>query len=190
MIMDELTERRQVILGLVVREYIASAVPVSSRAVVEQYGLNISSATVRNEMAYLERHGYLTHPHTSAGRMPTEKGYRYFVQRLMEEAQLPAVEQHTIRHQFHQARLDLERWMKLAAAGLAHTTLGAALVTAPQTSQSRFKHLELVSTHGPMVLRGLVPSPSTRYFNDTPETPETSYTNLQIQKSPFETNWV
>lgn len=154
--MDELTERRQVVLGLVVREHIASAMPVSSRAVVEQYGLNISSATVRNEMAYLERHGYLMQPHTSAGRIPTEKGYRYFVQRLMEEAQLPPAEQRMIRHQFHQVRLDMERWMKLATAVLARTTRGAALVTKPQTARGRFKHLELVSTHGPMVLLVLV----------------------------------
>ncbi len=154
--MEELTERRQVILGLVVREYVASAVPVSSRAIVEQYGLDVSAATVRNEMAYLERHGYLTHPHTSAGRTPTEKGYRYFVQRLMEDARLSVAEQRMIRHQFHQVRLDLERWMKLAATVLARTTQGAALVTTPQTSQCRFKHLELVSTHGPMVLLVLV----------------------------------
>jgi len=154
--MGDLTDRRQAVLGLVVRQYIATATPVGSRTIVEQYGLGISSATIRNEMAYLEEQGYLTHPHTSAGRVPTEKGYRYFVERLMGEAELPLAEQRTIRHQFHQARLDLEQWMRLAAAVLARTAHSTSLVAAPTVAQCRFKHLELIAAHGSQALLVLV----------------------------------
>jgi len=154
--MEKLTDRRQAVLGLVVRQYIATAIPVGSKTIVEQYGLGISSATIRNEMAYLEEQGYLTHPHTSAGRVPTEKGYRYFVERLMSEAELPLAEQRTIRHQFHQARLDLEQWMRLAAAVLARAAHSTSLVAAPTISQCRFKHLELMAAHGSRLLLVLV----------------------------------
>jgi heat-inducible transcriptional repressor len=154
--MEELTERRRAVLGLVVRQYIATATPVGSKAIVEQYGLGVSSATIRNEMAYLEEQGYLTHPHTSAGRVPTEKGYRYFVERLMGEAELPLAEQRTIRHQFHQARLDLEQWMRLAAAVLARTARSTSLVTAPTVARCHFKRLELIAAHGSRILLVLV----------------------------------
>lgn len=154
--MEKLTDRRQAVLGLVVRQHITTAVPVSSKTIVEQYGLGISSATIRSEMAYLEEQGYLTHPHTSAGRVPTEKGYRYFVERLMGEAELPLAEQRTIRHQFHQARLDLEQWMRLAAAVLARTAYNTSLVAAPIVAQCRFKHLELIAAHGSRILLVLV----------------------------------
>jgi heat-inducible transcriptional repressor len=154
--MTELTDRRQAVLGLVVRQYITTAIPVGSKTIVEQYGLGVSSATIRNEMAYLEEQGYLTHPHTSAGRVPTEKGYRYFVERLMGEAELPLAEQRTIRHQFHQARLDLEQWMRLAAAVLARTAHSTSLIAAPAVAQCRFKHLELIAAHGSRLLLVLV----------------------------------
>jgi heat-inducible transcriptional repressor len=152
----DLTARQETILGLVVREYTSNRVPVSSKGLVETYNLQISSATVRAEMAALESMGFLDHPHTSAGRIPTEAGYRYFVQRLIGETQLPLDEQRTIRHQFHQARLDVEQWMRLAAAVLAHVSRSAAVVTAPHMRQSRFKHLELISTQGRLVLLVLV----------------------------------
>ncbi|MCL7452303.1 MAG: heat-inducible transcriptional repressor HrcA [Anaerolineae bacterium] len=149
--MGDLTGRQQLILGLVVREYIASAQPVGSKT-IQEYGLGVSSATIRNDMAQLEELGYLTHPHTSAGRVPTEAGYRYFVERLMRESHLPLDEQRTIRHQFHQVGVDLEQWMRLAASVLARTAQSAAVVTSMKTEQSRLKHLELVSIHETMAL--------------------------------------
>lgn len=154
--MDDLTLRQQTILGLVVREYVEMAAPVSSRALVEDYGLEVSTATVRNELARLEELGYLTHPHTSAGRVPTDKGYRRFVTRLLGGAELPLQERRTIAHQFYQARQDLEQWMPLAASVLARTAHGAALVTAPRSTESRYKHLQLISTQGQVVLLVLV----------------------------------
>lgn len=154
--MLELTARQETILGLLVQEFISNKQPVGSRFLVEKYDLPMSSATVRSEMAALEDLGYLDHPHTSAGRVPTEEGYRYFVQRLIGETYLPIREQRMIRHQFHQTRLDIEQWMRLAAAVLARTSHSAALVTAPHMHQSRFKHIELISTQGPVVLLVLV----------------------------------
>jgi heat-inducible transcriptional repressor len=103
-------------------------------------------------MASLEEAGYLTHPYTSAGRMPTEKGYRYFVEHLMEERVLSVEEQRMIRHQFHQARMDLDQWLKLSAAILARSAQNAALVTAPKAPRSRLKHLDLISVGESAVL--------------------------------------
>ncbi|MGH2521706.1 MAG: heat-inducible transcriptional repressor HrcA [Anaerolineales bacterium] len=154
--MEELTERQETILGLIIRDYIDNATPVSSKGLVEKYNLGVSSATVRNEMAVLTEKGYLRQPHTSAGREPTEAGYRYFVQHIVGETELPLAEQRTISHQFYQARRDLDQWMRLAASVLAHHARGASLITAPRQIQSRFKHIELISTQGRMVLLVLV----------------------------------
>lgn len=154
--MEALTERQEKLLSLIVREYIDTAAPVSSKVMVEKYHLDVSSATVRNEMAVLTEKGYLRQPHTSAGREPTEAGYRYFVQRLVGENELPISEQRTISHQFYQARKDIDQWMRLAASVLAQHGHGASLITAPQQLAARFKHLELISTQGRMVLLVLV----------------------------------
>jgi len=153
---DRLSSRQGLVLGMVIREYVANAQPVGSRHLVEEYGLGLSTATVRNELAALERLGYLTHPHTSAGRVPTEKGYRYFVQNLLGEVPLPLADQRTIRHQFHQASLEMEQWVHLAAAVLANTTRSAALATLPKALRCRFKQLELISVRDNVVLLVLV----------------------------------
>ena len=154
--MTEMTPRRQAILGLVIRAYVEKGAPVGSKMFVDSYGLNVSPATIRNEMAILEELGYLTHPHTSAGRVPTEKGYRYFVQHLVGDTVLPPAQQLMIRHQFHQARLELDQWVKLAVAVLAHTTHKAALATAPRAREGKFKHLELISLRDTLILMVLV----------------------------------
>jgi heat-inducible transcriptional repressor len=154
--MTELTERQKFILALVVHEYARTAAPVGSRFLVEQYHLDMSSATVRNELAALTEQGYLRQPHTSAGRVPTEEGYRYFVGRLLQETVLPESVRHTITHQFYQMRHDVDQWMHLAASVLAHQSRAASLVTAPHPETLRFKHLELISTRGRQVLMVLV----------------------------------
>jgi len=154
--MKELTDRQKNILTLVIHEYIRSAEPVGSRHIVENYRLDLSSATVRNELAELTEQGYLRQPHTSAGRVPTEEGYRYFVGRLMRDTNLPEDTRRTISHQFYQMPNDIHQWMKLAASVLASQSKGASLVTAPHPHQARFKHLELVSTHGRQVLAVMV----------------------------------
>ena len=143
--MEKLTERQREILGIVVREYVATAKPVGSDMVCQLCSLGISPATIRNEFAELTEMGYLLQPHTSAGRTPTARGYRYFVEKLMEESDLPLSEQLLIRHQFHQIALDLDQWMKLAAAVLAQVAQSAALIAAPQAQEARLRHVELVS---------------------------------------------
>jgi heat-inducible transcriptional repressor len=154
--MTDLTDRQKTILMLVVRDYTDTAQPVGSQRLVEHYGLDLSSATVRNEMSALTEMGYLRQPHTSAGRVPTEEGYRYFVTNLMHHVDLPESVQHTISHQFYQARPDIDQWMTLAASILAHQSQAVSLVTAPHAEKARFKHVELISTQGRQVLMVLV----------------------------------
>lgn len=154
--MSDLSERQKFILALVVHEYARTAAPVGSRFLVEQYHLDMSSATVRNELAALTEQGFLRQPHTSAGRVPTEEGYRYFVGRLMQETTVPETIRRTISHQFYQMRHDVEQWMRLAASVLANQSKAASLVTAPHSDKLRFKHLELISTRGRQVLMVLV----------------------------------
>ncbi|PIZ25608.1 MAG: heat-inducible transcription repressor HrcA, partial [Chloroflexi bacterium CG_4_10_14_0_8_um_filter_57_5] len=154
--MDELTERQKLILTLVVRDYIETAKPVGSKILIEHYKLDMSSATIRNEMAALTEAGYLRQPHTSAGRVPTEEGYRYFVTHFVYQTDLPNATRDTITHQFYQARQDVEQWMHLAASILAHQSRAASLITAPHASRARYKHLELISTQGRQVLMVLV----------------------------------
>jgi heat-inducible transcriptional repressor len=141
--MEPLTERQERILDLIVREYIDTATPVGSKTIVEAGDLTVSPATVRAEMAQLEQLGYLTHPHTSAGRTPTVLGYRYFVEYLMRETALPLSEQRTIEHQFHQVDRDLEQWIRLAGAILTSRSDTASLVTAPRTRRATFKRMDL-----------------------------------------------
>jgi heat-inducible transcriptional repressor len=154
--MAELNERQKLILSLVIHDYIETAQPVGSQHLVEHYSLGFSSATVRNIMVQLTDSGLLRQPHTSAGRVPTEEGYRYFVRQLMGHTDLPVNTKRTIAHQFYQAGQDVNRWMRLAASVLAHQSQAAALVTAPQPFKARFKHLELIATHGRQVLMVLV----------------------------------
>jgi heat-inducible transcriptional repressor len=154
--MLELTERQKTVLLLIVRDHIESAQPIGSKRLAENYHLGFSSATVRSEMSALTEMGYLRQPHTSAGRVPTEEGYRYFVSQTMPTVELPESVQHTISHQFHQSRADMDQWMTLAASILAHQSQGVSVITAPHAEQSRFKHVELISTQGRQVLMVLV----------------------------------
>jgi heat-inducible transcriptional repressor len=107
-------------------------------------------------MVELTDAGFLRQPYTSAGRVPTEEGYRYFVRQLMGQTELPMNTRRTITHQFYQAGRDVNRWMRLAASVLAHQSQGASLVTSPRPELARFKHLSLISTHGRQVLMVMV----------------------------------
>ena len=151
-----LTERRAQLLSLIISEYVDTAVPVGSDAIVRRFELPFSSATIRNEMARLEEEGYITHPHTSAGRVPADKGYRYYVEALMQERDLPQEVKQTIRHQFHQAGREEDEWVHLSAAVLARAVENAAGVTLPRTPESRLKRLELVGIQDGAALLVLV----------------------------------
>ncbi|HAV78982.1 MAG TPA: heat-inducible transcription repressor HrcA [Anaerolineae bacterium] len=154
--LPELTERQKTLLLLIIRDYIESAQPIGSKRLAEHYNINFSSATIRNEMAALAEMGYLRQPHTSAGRVPTEDGYRFFVSQMMHQAELPETVQRTISHQFHQSPPDIEQWMTLAASVLAHQSQGVSVVTAPHARKAKYKHVELISTQGRQVLMVLV----------------------------------
>ncbi|NIM93514.1 MAG: heat-inducible transcription repressor HrcA [Anaerolineales bacterium] len=154
--MNPLTERQETILALIVHEYVETATPVGSKTLVSRYSLGISPATVRNEMVALTEAGVITQPHTSAGRVPTEMGYRYFVRRLIGDTELSSQEKRTISHQFHQARPEVDEWVRLAASVLAKQSRVASVVTTPHPERAVFKHLELISTSGRLVLLVLV----------------------------------
>jgi heat-inducible transcriptional repressor len=154
--MSELTERQKTLLLLIIRHYIESARPVGSKQLAEDYRLPSSPATIRNEMAALTEMGYLRQPHTSAGRVPTEEGYRFFVSQMMNQAELSPSIQATISHQFYQARPGVDQWMTLAASILAHQSQAVSMVTAPHAEKAKYKHVELISTQGRQVLMVLV----------------------------------
>ena len=140
-----LSERKEHILRIVVGEYVSMANPVGSEAIVKRYGLGVSSATIRNEMARLEEEGYIFRRHTSGGGVPSDKGYRYYVERLVGEEYIPLAEQLMISHLFHQVERELEEWNRLAASLLARMVHNVAIVTFPKAEEARFKHLELVA---------------------------------------------
>jgi len=147
-----LTERREQLLQFIIDEYVSTAQPVGSNALVSKYDLQVSSATIRNEMAQLEDEGYIAQPHTSAGRVPTDRGYRYYVEAIMRDESVPAELQQTIRHQFHQAARELEEWARLAAAILAGRLQNAAVVTTPHSPEPRLRWLQLVGVHDYLAL--------------------------------------
>lgn len=154
--MTDLSERQKLVLALIVRDYVETAEPISSGRLVDHFQLDFSPATARNEMAILEKMGYLYQPYTSAGRVPTKEGYRYYVGRLMGDDRLPMHVQEMIRHQFYQARHDVDDWLSLSASVLAQHSRGAAIVTPLHTEKARFKHLALLSTRGRQVLMVIV----------------------------------
>ena len=147
-----LDSRSDAILRAVVDRYVTSATPVSSGALVAEYSLGVSSATVRSILADLESLGLLTHPHTSAGRVPTDAGYRYYVQALAQEWSLPSVDQRMIRHQFGQVEFASEQWFRLAASTLATNTGTAGLATTAKPVSARVRRVDLVSVQDRLAL--------------------------------------
>lgn len=139
-----LSERRAALLNLIVQDYVDTAQPVGSKALGVKHNLDVSPATIRIEMARLEEEGFINQPHTSAGRVPSDKGYRYYVESLMAEEALPWAEREMIRHQFHQAERAMEQWFQLAAAVLAHSVSNFAVVTSPRSKETRLRHVQLV----------------------------------------------
>ncbi|MBF8266781.1 MAG: Heat-inducible transcription repressor HrcA [Dehalococcoidia bacterium] len=139
-----LTQRRGELLKTLVVEYIGSASPVASEVIAKKHSLGISSATIRNEMAELEEEGYLTRSHASAGAVPSDKAYRFYVETLPDVEELPRAFQYTIRYQFTNAERDMESWTRLASTVLAQLVSNVALVTYPRWPQSRVVRVDLV----------------------------------------------
>ncbi|HLA16397.1 MAG TPA: heat-inducible transcriptional repressor HrcA [Candidatus Limnocylindrales bacterium] len=137
--------RSQAVLRAVIEEYVSTAQPVGSQALVDRYGLGVSSATVRNTLAELETAGLLGHPHTSAGRIPTDSGYRWYVEAVIDAVPLPAVEQLMIRHQFGQVEFSSEHWFRLAASTIAAATRAAGIATPAKPTTARVRRVDLVA---------------------------------------------
>ena len=137
--------RSQAILRAVIEEYVTTATPVGSQALVDRYRLGVSSATVRSILAELEAAGLLTHPHTSAGRIPTDEGYRFYVESIADTIPLPAVEQLMIRHQFGQVEFASEHWFRLAATTLATVTRSAGIATPAKPRDAHIRRVDLVA---------------------------------------------
>ncbi len=138
-----LDERKLTVLRAIVTDYVSMREPVGSRALVERYALDVSSATVRNDMAVLEEEGYITQPHTSAGRIPTDKGYRLFVDRLGTVKPLSPAERRAIQS-FMDGVLDIDDLVTRAVRTLAQITHQVAIVQYPVLSNSTLRHVELV----------------------------------------------
>lgn len=151
-----LTPRQENLLRYIVRDFVEIGRPVGSGALVERHHLAMSPATVRNEMAHLNELGLIAQMHTSGGRLPTESGYRYFVEKLIQTPVIADVDREAIEDRFSTARLDLNQWMRLAAAALAQTSGDASFITAPRFLKSRYKLTQLISTEGRLVLMVLV----------------------------------
>ena len=144
--------RKQEILRAVVQEFTTSAVPVGSQALQSRYFVNLSSATIRSELAELADLGYLAQPHTSAGRVPTDSGYRYFVDFLMNLETIPEQVGTYIDNELRQAPADVQGMVEKVAMTVAAVTQNASVASAPQGSQARIKHLDLVSLEPTEVL--------------------------------------
>ncbi|GAB3860504.1 heat-inducible transcriptional repressor HrcA [Nocardioides maradonensis] len=137
-------ERRLAVLRAIVEDYVATEEPVGSKALVERHGLNVSPATIRNDMAALEDEGYLAQPHTSAGRVPTDKGYRLFVDRLSTVKPMSAPERRAISA-FLDGAVDLDDVVNRSVRLLAQLTHQVAVVQYPTLSRSTVRHVELVA---------------------------------------------
>jgi len=150
-----LSPRSETILKSIVGQYIARAVPVPSQSIINDYELAVSPATIRNEMAHLEQEGYIIRPHPSAGSIPSDKGYRFYVETL-SDIELPLAEQFLISHLFHQVEQEMEEWLSLAATLAAQLVQNVAIVAMPKTAHCQFKHLELVYLRESLALVVLV----------------------------------
>ncbi len=122
-------ERKERVLGIVVSEYIRTVTPVSSSYIAQRYLLDVSPATIRNILAELEVEGYLTHPHTSAGRLPTEEGYRFYVDNLMNEISLLEDQKQVIKREYEEESRNLERMLEKTTQVISDLTHYTSIVT-------------------------------------------------------------
>ena len=140
----ELGVRKAAVLRAVVEEFVRSGEPIGSETIAERYGLGVSAATIRNDLAALEEMGYLTHPHTSAGRVPTDLGYRHFVDSLPTRGKLRDPQRRAITDYFQQAVGDLEEVLRGAVQLLGRLTQYAGLAVPPSSPEERILRIELV----------------------------------------------
>ena len=152
----DVEQRRKKILCAIVDTYIETAVPVGSRAISQRFRWAVSPATIRNVMADLEEIDLITHPHTSAGRIPTDKGYRFYVDSLLEPRQLTKQEEAMITNLLEEKCEDLDFLMQASSRGISIITNVAGIVLTPRLKRSVFKHIEFIPIDGSRVLAVLI----------------------------------
>src|SRR5688572_2751519 len=145
-------DRKAAILKALIEEYVETGQPVGSTTVARGAALGVSSATIRNEMAILEREGYVTHPHTSAGRVPTDKGYRHFVDHLSRQKDLQPAARQEVTSFFATAHHALEDMLHETSLLLSRITAHAAVVVGPQPEGAKIRSVQLVRLHERSVL--------------------------------------
>lgn len=153
---DEQQARKEKILQAVVHVYINTGRPVGSSTILENYRLNLSSATIRNVLAELEKDGYLTHPHTSAGRVPTDKGYRFYVNSIAHVQRLAVEEEQRIRDEYLRKRAEIEDLMQTTTRVLSALSHCTGFILPPQVEEERLRRIELIPINRKQILGVLV----------------------------------
>lgn len=143
-----LDDRKNKVLQAIIDDYVATAEPVGSRTIARKYHLGVSPATIRNEMSDLEELGYLEQPHTSAGRVPSDRGYRYYVDCLMESQLLAPVDEEIIRRAFERKVREIDTLVRETARILSDTTHLTSIISGPQIQKAHFRELRLVPLAG------------------------------------------
>ncbi len=151
-----LTKRQQKILKAVIQSHIRTASPVSSKHIYEKYRIGVSPATIRNEMQYLEEMGYLYQPHTSSGRLPTEKGYKFYIENLMENKALSEDEKKIIIKEFSKKDVNIEEIVKNTASFLSSLADNIGIIIAPKLFNTPIVKIELILLSGGRILTILI----------------------------------
>jgi len=147
-----LDERKRRILRAIIDDYISTAEPVGSRSIVKKYELGFSSATIRNEMADLEDMGYIDQPHTSAGRVPSDKGYRFYVDKLLQKKELTIKEIEAIKDSMEIKMKELNQIVKQASLAMSKITSYTSIATMPKMRKTSIKTIQLVPIENRKVL--------------------------------------
>ena len=175
----ELNERKRKILRTIIDDYISSAMPVGSKTIAEQLGMRISSATIRNEMSELEELGYLEQPHTSAGRIPSDKAYRMYVDQLLEIASLSAEDAEFIKGYYDERMHETQGILEGAAKAISNATDYVSLIMPPQLKSVAIKHIQLVPVSERAALAVVVTDAG--IIKDTPVILESNVTPAQLE---------
>lgn len=137
-------ERKKQILNAIIKDYIVNGEPVGSRAVAKKYGLGVSPATIRNEMSDLEELGYIEQPHTSAGRVPSDKGYHYYVDYLMQKEQISQQEAYLIREALSNHLNEMEAYLRSCCSMISHLTNYITMIALPEQGQGKLEKIQLL----------------------------------------------
>ena len=150
-----LSVREEVILNSIIHQYVSKAAPVSSASIIEDCGLDVCSATVRNDVVQLEQRGYIIRPHHAAGSVPSDRAYRYYVESL-ESLELPMAERFLISHLFHQVEQEMDEWLRLTASLVSRRLHNVAVISAPRATACKLHRLEIVAIKDTLALAVII----------------------------------